>query len=202
MPIRIKTHVYAPRKEVMVFLKNRLKQLLCIILAVVFIIESWLWVHVRGWLRGLNRILGLDVFDLWLRKWAETHSPYAALSLFLIPAALILPVKIFALASIAKGRFVIGLFSVLLAKIIALGTVSYLFDLLRNKLLEISWFKYCYMLALRIRLWSKRLLAPLRSQISSIVFGIKSYIKRYSIILLNKLRYWLKIGKAKINSLF
>ncbi len=186
----------------MAFLKNRLKQLLCIILAVAFIIESWLWVHVRGWLRGLNRFLGLDVFDLWLRKWAETHSPYAALCLFLIPAGLILPVKIIALALIAKGRFVIGLFSVLLAKILALGAASYLFDLLRNKLLEISWFKYCYVLALRIRLWSRRLLAPLRYQISSIVFGIKSYIKGYSIILLNKLRYWLKIGKAKINSLF
>ncbi len=185
----------------MASLKNRLKQLLCIVLALAFIIESWLWVHVREWLRALNRILGLNLFDLWLKKWAKIHSPYAALCLFLIPAGLILPVKIIALALIAKGRFAIGLFSILLAKILALGVASYLFDLLRNKLLEISWFKYCYVLTLRIRLWSKRLLAPLRSQISSIILVIKSNIKGYSTILLNKFRYWLKIGRVKINSL-
>lgn len=185
----------------MAFSKNRLKQLLCIVLALAFILESWLWVHVREWLRALNRILGLELFDHWLKKWAETHSPYAALGLFLIPAGLILPVKIIALSLIAKGRFAIGLFSILLAKILALGVASYLFDLLRKKLLEITWFKYCYALALRIRLWSKRLLAPLRYQISSIVLGIKRYIKVYSIIVLNKLRYWLKIGTAKIKSL-
>lgn len=196
-----KAYLDAPRKEVMTFLKNRLKQLLCIVLALAFIIESWLWVHVREWLRGLNRILGLDHFDLWLKKWAATHSPYAALCLFLIPAGLILPVKIIALGLIAKGRFAIGLFSILLAKILALGVASYLFDLLRKKLLEIAWFKYCYALVLKIRIWSRRLLAPLRSQIRQIVFVIKSYVKEYSTIILIKLRYWLKIGRVKINSL-
>lgn len=185
----------------MPFIKNRLKELLCIFLALVFIIENWFWVHVRAWLQGLNRFLGLDRIDLWLKKWAKTRSPYAALCLFLVPAGLILPVKIIALALIAKGRIAIGLISILFAKILALGVASYLFDLLRNKLFEIHWVKYCYVVTLRVRLWSKKLVAPLMSQISSIVHRFKSYIKEYSTMILSKFREWIKIGKIKIDSL-
>ena len=49
-------------------LKQSLVRAFWFVLAVVFLIESWLWDHVRDGLRAVGGLIGLERLDPWLRR--------------------------------------------------------------------------------------------------------------------------------------
>jgi len=155
---------------------RRLKRVFWIILALIFLFESWLWDNVKEWLRALGRALGVERIEPWLRNLVARLSPPAALALFAIPAALVFPFKVLALAIFAKGHLGIGLIALFLAKTFALGVTSFLFDVCRDKLLEMEWFGRFYSLVLDARAWASALVAPLRARIRVIADPIRTQI--------------------------
>ena len=70
--------------------------------------------------------------------------PTAILPLFLIPLAIIEPLKIYALYLIGQGRFVAAAMSLVAAKGVGLGLAERLLSIGRDKLLSIRWFGWCY----------------------------------------------------------
>ncbi len=62
----------------------------------------------------------------------------------LLPALLLLPVKLLALLLIGNGRFGLGLSLVVLAKLIGTAIVARLFQLTRPALLRLGWFARFY----------------------------------------------------------
>ncbi|MBL8311748.1 MAG: hypothetical protein JNL19_15105 [Burkholderiales bacterium] len=92
------------------------------------------------------------VFD-WLARrpiWSRLENavrrlpPWAALGVFLLPTALLFPVKLLALWFIANGQKVLGVALILLAKIVGTAIVARLFTLTHNALMQIGWFARLY----------------------------------------------------------
>ena len=144
-----------------------------LILAVFFLIESWIWDHVRDGLRALGRRLGVERFEPWLRSFVARLSPPMTLVLFGVPAVLIFPFKLIALWLLARGFVLTGLVAIFAAKSLALGVTAVLFDICREKLMKMPWFCRFYSLVLAAGAWSHELVSPLRRRVVAITAGLR-----------------------------
>ncbi|HMK89856.1 MAG TPA: hypothetical protein VK446_09530 [Methylocystis sp.] len=153
---------------------KRLKRAFWFALATLFLVESWLWDHVKEWLRLLARALRLQRIEALLEAFVKDLSPVATLLVFAVPALVILPVKLAAVAVIAAGHLGYGLALILAAKTLGLGVTAYLFDLCRDKLMQIAWFARFYHLVLRVRAWAHDLVEPARRRIREILAEVRA----------------------------
>lgn len=160
-------------------IKQRLIRAVWFALAFLFLIESWLWDNVKLALVWLAHELGLTKFEARLREFIAGLSPHATLAVFAVPALSILPLKLLAVAAIAHGHVVAGLAVILAAKTLALGVTSFLFDLGRDKLLELRWFARVYELVLRIRAWADGLVAPVRRRLHAAKTFVQARVAIY-----------------------
>jgi hypothetical protein len=117
-----------------------LTTLLEILLALVIVFEEW------GW-RPLADLLGR--LARW-RPWAAVEAlitqlpPYAALVVFALPTALLLPLKLLALLLIANGQVLLAGLLFVAAKVVATALIARLFILTQPALMQIGWFAYSY----------------------------------------------------------
>jgi hypothetical protein len=106
------------------------------LLALIIVLEEWGWRPLADLLGRLGR---------W-RPWAAVESviirlpPYAALVVFVLPSALLLPLKFLALFLVAKGQIVLAGLLFLAAKVVATALVARLFMLTQPALMQIGWF--------------------------------------------------------------
>lgn len=117
-------------------LRRVLRGVLLVLAAAVLFIEEW------GW-RPLTACMA------WLAKWPPLArlealirgvSPRWALVLFLVPAALLFPIKLVALWLIHQGRAALGLAVIVAAKLLGTGLVGRLFMLTEPQLMHFAWF--------------------------------------------------------------
>jgi len=123
---------------------HRLKHALLTVAAVIFLIEAWLWdltIALGHWAVGL---LPWQDFKDAIVRLVQRLPPYGALPLFLIPVAVVEPLKFFALEQIAHGHIMSGILAFVVLKFVGVGLVAFLFDLTRDKLLAIGWFARFY----------------------------------------------------------
>ncbi len=117
-----------------------LRTALQIVLALLILLEEW------GW-RPLADLLGR--LARW-RPWARLETaiarlpPYAALFVFVVPSALLLPLKFLALFLIAQGQFVLAALLFAGAKVVATALVARIFMLTQPALMQIGWFAWAY----------------------------------------------------------
>lgn len=149
-------------KSLVDWLKPRLVSAFWFTLAIIFLIESWIWDHVKDWLRLIERALGLERFEPWLQNFVAPLSPWMTLALFAIPMIGVLPFKIAAFALLASGHVVLGVIFIFLVKSLTLGVEAFLFDICRDKLLQMEWFAGLYSMILDIRAWSSMLVKPMK----------------------------------------
>jgi hypothetical protein len=147
------------------------------VLALILLFESWLWDNVKEWLRQLERALGLERFETWLENVVAPLSPRMTLVLFGAPLLGLLPIKLAALALLAHGHILVGVALILLAKTLALGVEAFLFDICRNKLLEIEWFAQFYSIVLDVRAWASLLVRPYRARATEFMHRLQAYAK-------------------------
>ncbi len=95
-----------------------------------------------GW-EPLARALGV-LARLPVVRWIEARiaalPPYAALAVFGVPTAALLPVKLLALALVARGHAVLGVAVIVAAKVIGTAIVARLFMLTQPALMHLPWF--------------------------------------------------------------
>jgi hypothetical protein len=156
-------------------LKHHLRRGFWFTVALIFLLESWLWDNVKEWLRALGRALGVERIEPWLEGVVKTLSPQMTLAVFAMPAIAILPFKIAALSLIGHGHVMIGVIAIFLAKTLALGVTSFLFDACRDKLLEMQWFVRFYSLVLDARAWATDLIAPYKAHVLKVAALIKTH---------------------------
>lgn len=136
--------------------KPVLRTCLQIVLALLILFEEW------GW-RPLADLLGKLT---WWRPWAQLETAiarlpaYAALFAFVLPSALLIPLKFLALLLIAKGQLVLAVILFAVAKVVATALVARLFVLTQPALMQIGWFAWCYE---RFIPWKEALVAYVRS---------------------------------------
>jgi hypothetical protein len=75
-----------------------------------------------------------------LEAWLVGLPPYAALTAFVAPSILILPIKLIALWFAAMGRYELALGSLIVGKMLGTAVLARLYRILRPTLMAISWF--------------------------------------------------------------
>ncbi|OAI22541.1 hypothetical protein A1351_03290 [Methylosinus sp. R-45379] len=157
---------------------RRLTRAFWFTLAVLFLVESWLWDHVKLWLLRLADALGVKELEAQLRGFIAGLTPIATLAVFALPAITILPLKLLAVAAIAHGHVLTGLAVILAAKTLALGVTSFLFDASREKLLQLAWFARVYNLTLGVSRWAHERVEPFKQKIREAKDFLKAQISR------------------------
>ena len=122
-PVRLRRWVAAP----LVFLA-----------AVVLLVEEWLWDDLARLAAALGRLPPLR----WIEAGVRRLPPWAAVALFAAPSALLLPVKLLAVALVARGHPTLGLVALVLAKVIGTALLARIYALTEPQLLSIGWFRW------------------------------------------------------------
>ncbi|MDC8772267.1 hypothetical protein [Roseateles albus] len=121
-------------------LKRALLLPLRLLLALLILFEEWGYQPLARLMARLGRLPVLRQLEHLITRLP----PAAALAVLLLPALLLLPVKLLALLLIGSGRFGLGLSLVILAKLAGTAIVARLFQLTRPALLRMAWFARCY----------------------------------------------------------
>ena len=117
-----------------------LKSILGWLLTLVVLFEEW------GW-EPLNRVmvrLGQLPGPRWLGQRIAALPPYGAVAIFLLPTALLLPVKLAALWFIGRGMVIAGTLVLVVAKLGGTALIARLFTLTRPALMTLPWFAHLY----------------------------------------------------------
>lgn len=118
------------------WLKRLRNGLLVLLAAFVIFVEEWLWDHLAALMARLGRLPVLR----WIEARVAGLPPYAAMTVFLFPAVVLLPFKFAALWLIATGRALTGVILIVGAKVLSTALVARIFMLVRPQLLTLGWF--------------------------------------------------------------
>ncbi len=122
------------------FIKRLVTAPLYLIAAVVILLEDWLWDD----LQRLAQFLGhLPVFHQ-IEALVGRLPPTGALAFFLVPTVFLFPVKLLALWFISGGHVLMGVLTMIGAKIVGTALVARIFKLTKPKLLQFTWFEKLY----------------------------------------------------------
>lgn len=110
------------------------------LLALVILFEEWGWEPLQRALARIGQLPGLR----WMERWIASLPPYAALAIFLVPSALLLPIKLIALWFISRSWVVMGTVVIVAAKVIGTAVVARLFTLTQPALMTLPWFARWY----------------------------------------------------------
>jgi hypothetical protein len=120
-----------------------------VLAAAFFLFEEFGWKLLT---RAMHRLARLPAVAR-LEAAIQRLGPYPALALFLVPIALLEPLKLLALWLFATGHLLLGLGTILFAKVFSTALVARLFQLLRPSLMALAWFRRSYEWLLGTREW-------------------------------------------------
>ena len=150
---------------------RRLVQAFWVFLAIVFLIEAWLWDHLEPVVARIVALIPLRPLKTWLATRIEKLSPALTLIVFAIPGILLFPLKVAGLWLLAHHYWIAAMLTVVFAKLLGVGVAAFIFDVTRPKLLQMAWFKKLYEFVLALRATATELVAPVMSRIKAALRG-------------------------------
>ena len=150
---------------------RRLFKPLWVLLAVIFLIEAWLWDHLEPIVERVVARIPLRAFKHWLAGKIGKLSPAVTLIVFVVPAILLFPLKLVGLWLLAHEYWLSAIIIYVFAKFVGLGVTAFIFDVTRTKLLQMRWFAWLYDYVLWIRARAGELVAPIKLRIREILAG-------------------------------
>ncbi|MGO8738347.1 hypothetical protein [Rhodoblastus sp.] len=153
---------------------HRLKHFLLTVAAVLFLIEAWLWDWTLVLGRAVIRLLPWQAFKDAVARLIESLPPYAALVFFVIPVFVVEPLKIFAVRAMTHGHMFKGLLALVALKFVGVGVFAFIFDLTRDKVLEIGWFARFYRWVLMWRDKAHAFIAPYKAAVVARLAALKA----------------------------
>jgi hypothetical protein len=150
---------------------RRLFKPLWVLLAVIFLIEAWLWDHLEPVVERVVARIPLRAFKHWLAEKIGTLSPAMTLIVFVVPAILLFPLKLLGLWLLTHEYWVSAIATMVFAKFLGLGVTAFIFDVTRPKLLQMRWFAALYEWVLALRAKAAELVNPIKLRIKEIMRG-------------------------------
>jgi hypothetical protein len=144
---------------------RRLLRPLVVLAALVILLETWIWDRVGPIIARLVEILPLKALKQAIHDGIQRLPPYATLTVFAIPAILLFPFKLAALALIARGHLILGGGVFFLAKVVGVGCAAFLFDACKPKLMQIPLFVWAYEHWMRWLAWAHHHIDPIKERI-------------------------------------
>jgi hypothetical protein len=155
----------------MTFMLRRLLQPIWVLLAVIFLIEAWLWDHLEPIVAWVVAKLPLHAFKQWLADRVDTLSPAMTLIVFVVPVIPLFPLKLVGLWLLTHEYWISAILTIIVAKLLGVGVTAFVFDVTRPKLLEMAWFKKLYQFVMSLRAKATALVEPVKIRIMEIVRG-------------------------------
>jgi hypothetical protein len=144
---------------------RRLLHPFLILLALVFLFETWLWERLAPIVAWIVARIPLRAIKARIAAWIEHLPPAATLVVFIVPVLLLLPFKFLGLWMLAHGHWLDALGLLALAKVVSLGVTAFIFDLTRPKLLQLSWFRSVYDRVMVWLSWAHALIDPIKRRL-------------------------------------
>jgi hypothetical protein len=144
---------------------RRLLQPVWVLLAIIFLIEAWLWDHLEPIVAWVVARIPLSAFKQWLADRVDTLSPAMTLVVFVVPVIPLFPLKLVGLWLLTHEYWMSAIFTIIFAKFIGVGVTAFVFDVTRPKLLEMAWFERLYEFVIALRARAMALVEPIMSQI-------------------------------------
>jgi hypothetical protein len=150
---------------------RRLLQPLWVMLAIVFLIEAWLWDHLEPLVARVVALVPLRTFKQWLADRVDTLSPAMTLIVFVVPVLPLFPLKLVGLWLLTHEYWLSAITTILFAKLLGVGVTAFIFDVTREKLLEMRWFEALYEFVMSLRARAAALVDPVKRRIVEILRG-------------------------------
>jgi hypothetical protein len=152
---------------------------LWIVLALLFLLEAWLWDHLEPIVARAVSLIPWARFKRWLARAIADLPPWATLFVFAVPFVAMLPLKFLEVYFLATHNW-LGAIAVIIAVIIAvklvgLGVTAFIFDVTRDKLLQMAWFRRLYETMLALRQWAHDITAPVRERVRQLTWLLKPH---------------------------
>src|SRR5260370_38868876 len=145
---------------------RRLLQPFWVLLAVIFLIEAWLWDHLEPVVARVVAWIPLRAFKAWLADQVDMLSPAMTLIVFIVPVIPLFPLKMFGLWLLANEYWVSAILILVFAKFLGVGVAAFIFDVTRPKLLQMAWFEKLYD-------WGMALRAKARQSVDPVIVRMK-----------------------------
>jgi len=150
---------------------RRLLQPFWVLLAVIFLIEAWLWDHLEPIVARVVALIPLQTFKQWLADRVDALSPAMTLIVFAVPVIPLFPLKLVGLWLFAHEYWLSAAFIILFAKFVGVGVTAFIFDVTREKLLEMRWFEATYDYIMMLRAKAAAMVNPIKQRIRDILRG-------------------------------
>ena len=150
---------------------RRLLQPIWVLLAVIFLIEAWLWDHLEPIVAWVVAKLPLQAFKTWLADRVDTLSPAMTLIVFAVPVIPLFPLKLIGFYLLTHEYWLSAVFTILFAKLVGVGITAFVFDVTRPKLLEMGWFERLYEFVMGLRAKAAAMVDPIKQRIVEILRG-------------------------------
>jgi hypothetical protein len=150
---------------------RRLLQPFWVLLAVIFLIEAWLWDHLEPIVARIVALIPLRAFKQWLSERVDALSPAMTLIVFAVPVIPLFPLKLVGLWLLAHEYRLAAGIVIVLGKFVGVGVTAFIFDVTRAKLLEMAWFRKIYHFILVLRARAAALVNPVKQRIREILRG-------------------------------
>jgi len=136
-----------------------------VVLAVLFLIEAWLWSHLEPVVERLVALIPLEGLKAALVRLIASLSPQATLVVFAIPFFLLMPVKFLEVWLIVTQQWIAATVVLVLAKLVGVGLTAFIFEATKDKLLQMAWFRRVYDFFIWLRAWAHRKVDPIMRRI-------------------------------------
>lgn len=152
---------------------RRLLRPLWILLALIFLLEAWLWDRVEPIISRVVALIPLPAFKKWLAAQIDHLSPGATLIVFAVPLVALFPLSLVEAWLLAHKYFVSATILIVFQKVLGVGLIAFVFDLTRDKLLRMDWFRRLYEIVLDLRARATALVAPFKVAIKQWVARVR-----------------------------
>jgi hypothetical protein len=154
---------------------RRVLQPLWFFLALIFLIEAWLWDHLEPVVARVVALIPFHAFKAWLATYVEKLSPYPTLLVFIAPLIILLvPLKFAEVYLLTHHLWISAIILIVASKFIGMGVLAFSFDVTRDKLLQIGWFRRGYEFMLDIRNRASDIVAPVTRRIRATLARFRS----------------------------
>src|ERR1700744_3166949 len=160
-----------PSRVRVISMLRRLLQPVWVLLAVIFLIEAWLWDHLEPIVAWFVAKLPLQAFKHWLAERVDTLSPAMTLIVFVVPVIPLFPLKLAGVWLLVHEYWLSAVTTIIFAKLLGVGVTAFVFDVTRPKLLEMGWFERLYEFVLARRAKAKALVDPIKRRIVEALRG-------------------------------
>ena len=93
------------------------------------------------------------------------------LIVFIVPVIPLFPLKLVGIWLLTHEYWISAILTIIFAKFLGVGVAAFIFDVTRDKLLEMNWFETIYEFIMELREKATALVEPIKSRIMEVLRG-------------------------------